>query len=181
MKQIDKPLESSDSLVIAEYRLLNAVALNPDNLYKNGASKELFTHEVCKSIYESVEALSKQNIPITAQALYQHASGIDLNVNLESIDMIMNLQSDPNVETKDMVQMLAQVKRSREAFQKFSDIRGLIDNNPIRSDEVNDKIKDELYKAEELLLYKDEYKKVQNFDELTEDYKQIFEERKKEW
>ena len=178
MKQIDKPLESSDSLVIAEYRLLNAVALNPDNLYKNGASKELFTHEVCKSIYESVEALSKQNIPITAQALYQQASGIDLNVNLESIDMIMNLQSDPNVETKDMVQMLAQVKRSREAFQKFSDIRGLIDSNPVRSDEINEKIKDELYKAEELLLYKDEYKKVQNFDELTDDYKQIFEERK---
>lgn len=178
MKQLDKPLESSDSLVIAEYRLLNAVALNPENLYKNGASKELFTHEVCKSIYESVEALAKKNIPITAQSLYQQAAGIDLNVNLESINMIMNLQSDPNIETKDMIDMLKQVKNSHEACQKFSDIKGLLDSNPIRNDEINEKIKDQLYEAESLLLQKGDIAEVEDFTQLTDDYKEIFEERK---
>jgi replicative DNA helicase len=92
--KVDKSLDSQDSVVIAEYRLLNAIYLNKNALSDSGVSKDLLIHEVCKTIYDVIEQLYQQNIPISENAVYQRASGLNINVTIDSIKILDSFNSN---------------------------------------------------------------------------------------
>lgn len=176
--KVDKMLDSQDMVVIAEYRLLNAIFLNPDNLYKSGVDRNLFVHEVCKSLFDSIQHLVADKVPVTEQAVFQYGSGIDINISLKNIHEIATLQGDKNVEVKDMVETLDGVKKSLEAMNKMREVEALIHNNPVKNEEVEGKIRQLMFEAENLILQKAGFKKLENFDELSKDYIEIIDSRK---
>src|SRR5574344_244103 len=176
--KVDKSLDSQDSVVIAEYRLLNAIYLNKNALSDSGVSKDLLIHEVCKTIYDVIEQLYQQNIPISENAVYQRASGLNINVTIDSIKTIANINKDPNVCTKDIVSLLYDTKQSLSAISDMREVESEIHSNPIRTPESDDKIRQKLYEIEGKLLSSIGVKRVENFDELTTDYLDIFESRK---
>ena len=66
-------IESTNAVIIAEYRLLNACYLNQDNLDKQGVSEESFVHDQSKTLFNSIFSLKTENIPINENSLFQRA------------------------------------------------------------------------------------------------------------
>lgn len=174
----EKHLDAQDSVVIAEYRLLNAIFLNPQKIIDLNLDRDIFVHEVCKSYFDSIEYLRSNNIPITKEAVHQYSSGIDINASRANIDTFAGLQSDPNVETKDMVEMLQKANNSIKAMNIMREVEALAHQNPIRSPEIDDKIRQKMFEAESLLLQTVGIKKIESAEELAKDYKEIFDERR---
>lgn len=177
-REIEKSLDSQDMVVIAEYRLLNAIFLNPNIIIDKKISKDIFVHEVCKSIFESVEHCINKKIPVTEGAVFQYGSGIDINITAQSIHEIATLQSDKNVETKDMIETLLNVKKSLQAFHLMKEVESIANNNPILSEIDREKIRQKMYKAENLLLNSVSIKKLETAEEMIEAYKETFNERR---
>lgn len=169
-------LDEQNPIIIAEYRLLNALCLNPSKAAE--IDREVFIHETCKDTYDAVEKLVSSNIPVTKNAVFQDASARNLNVTAEFIQAVMNINSDPNVDIKDSVKMLEDAKQSISALQDIEKVRKLVNENPLRDDNVNDKISSLLSSAQTSLAPFVKKQRVQTFTEVKEAYLENFDKRK---
>ena len=48
MNRTIENLDEQNPVLIAEYRLLNALYLNPQNFLETGVERDVFVHETCK-------------------------------------------------------------------------------------------------------------------------------------
>ena len=177
-KEIEKTLDAQDMVVIAEYRLLNAIFLKPENIMEKKIDREIFVHEVCKSLFDSIEHCYNNKIPVTEEAVFQYGSGIDINISSENIHTIATLQLDKNVETKDMCEALYKTKQSLKAISLMREVEAITHSNPILTPEQEDKIRMKMYEAENLLLSTVNIKKVETAEEMARAYKEAFDERR---
>lgn len=173
-----RQISEQDNVVIAEYRLLNALALNPNNLNESGVDENIFVHEVCKSYFKAIKHLQETGVKPTVQAIYQYASGLDVNVSLDSIESFFEIQSDVNVEVKDMVEGLSSAHVALDALKLMEKVSSIVNGNPIRSDDDNEKIAELLNQVQNKLFEEVTIKRTENFEELREDYLKDFEDRK---
>ena len=171
-------LDKQTSINVAEIRLLNALYINKDNFQEVGLEKNLFIHETYKDIFDSIEKLNDNNIPITTQALFQEASARNINVTFDLIKTISEINTDKNVVIKDAINILQEAKLSTEALDKLNEIKELVGSNPIRNEEINDKIRKLLYESESCLLPIVKKQRVMTFDDVEKRYLENFEERK---
>ena len=171
-------LDEQTSVNVAEMRLLNALYVNKDNFQVTGVEKDLFVHETYKDIFDSIEKLTNNNIPLTTQALFQDASARNINVTFDVIKAIAGINTNPDVVIKDAVEMLQDTKMSVNALKRLDEVRKLVSENPIRSDEVNEKIKKLLYESESDLMPITRKQRIMTLEDVEKTYMENFEDRK---
>ena len=176
--KIDRSIEEQTSTIFAEYRLLNAAIFNPAVTENTDVSKDLFVHEVCKDLYDSISELEREQIPLTANSVFQRAASKNINVKLDVVQSIFDIDSNKDVVITDMVKTLKNAKQALDAYEAFAKIKKEVDSNPIMSQETEDKVRGLLYDAESALLSNNSVKKVETFKELTDDYKEDVAKRK---
>ena len=115
-----KNISGQDAVMIAEYRLLNAIMLNKDVINESDVSKDLLVHDMMKSIYSGIELCIKQNVPLTVNAVFQQSSALDLNVTLSDIKDIYNITTAPNVCLIDIVSLLKSTQNALSALDRKS-------------------------------------------------------------
>ena len=59
-------IEDNNAVLLAEYRLLNACYSNPDFLYENGVTEDIFQHSQSKTIFNSIKSLYESKVPLTS-------------------------------------------------------------------------------------------------------------------
>ena len=163
-------LDEQTSVNVAEMRLLNALYVNKDNFQVTGVEKDLFVHETYKDIFDSIEKLTNNNIPLTTQALFQDASARNINVTFDVIKAIAGINTNPDVVIKDAVEMLQDTKMSVNALKRLDEVRKLVSENPIRSDEVNEKIKKLLYESESDLMPITRKQRIMTLEDVEKTY-----------
>lgn len=171
-------LDEQTSVNVAEMRLLNALYVNKDNFQEVGVEKDLFVHETYKDIYDAIEKLTNENIPLTPQALFQDAAARNINVTFDIVKAVTDINSDKNIVIKDAVEMLQDTKASEKALAKLDEIKKIIGANPIRDEAANEKIRSLLYESENELLPIAKNQRVMTFSDVESKYLENFEERK---
>lgn len=171
-------LDETSPVVIAEMRLLNAVFLNPKNLIESGVEKEILVHETAKDMFDAMVELNNEGIPFTRNAIFQRASGKNINVTLTGVDNFIDINKDPNVVIKDVVSQLRQTKESLDAISIIDGLKKYINENPVRDEKIDEYIRNEIYRLEGSILSPNEKQRIMNMSEMTESYLEIFEERK---
>ena len=86
-------IEDNNAVLLAEYRLLNACYSNPDFLYENGVTEDIFQHSQSKTIFNSIKSLYESKVPLTRESLWQDASNHDLGINNSIIDQVIDFTS----------------------------------------------------------------------------------------
>lgn len=169
-------LDEQNPIIIAEYRLLNALCLDPSRVLE--IDRETFIHETCKDTYDAIDKLHSSGISVTKNAVFQDASARNLNVTADFIQAVMNINSDPNVDIKDAVKMLDDAKQSMSALRNIEKVRKLINENPLRNDSVNNQIAGLLNEAQSSLAPVVKKQRIQDFTEVKEFYLSNFDHRK---
>jgi len=112
-----KPKPGSESVVYAEYRLLNALARNDLYLEDSRVHGGLFLHETAKSIFTAIEHLRQEQIPITEASVFQEANALDFSVSLPIIQNIFSIDEQGAATLNDILQTLRQAQQKASALQ----------------------------------------------------------------
>ena len=105
-------IEDNNAVLLAEYRLLNACYGNPEFLYENGVTEDIFQHSQSKTIFNSIKSLYESKVPLTRESLWQDASNHDLGINNSIIDQVIDFTSQKPETVKDIVDSLNLAKRA---------------------------------------------------------------------
>lgn len=60
MNRTIENLDEQNPVLIAEYRLLNALYLNPQNFLETGVERDVFVHETCKDTFDAFNFCSQK-------------------------------------------------------------------------------------------------------------------------
>lgn len=178
MNRTVENLDEQNPVLIAEYRLLNALYLNPQNFLETGVERDVFVHQTCKDTFDAMQKLNASGIPQSKNAIFQDASARNINVTPSFIQNFINVNTDPNVIVKDAVEMLQDTAASLRGIDKIEQAKKIINANPIRSEADNDKIRQLLYEAENDLMPIAKKQRIKTFEEVEESYLENFEQRK---
>ena len=173
-------IDSSQAVVLSEYRLLNAIYLDKSILDNTDYSEDLYIHSTCKAIHRAFTDLVKSNTPITDMSLYNEASKYEMTISKDVIDQVIGINDKPVETIKDMVATLKTARRSMDAIDHLSRIQSVLSTNNIITPEMRDSLRDELYEAEDLVLSDnvDTFKKALTTKEWTDMYVEAFKKRK---
>ena len=145
-------IEDNNAVLLAEYRLLNACYSNPDFVYENGVTEDIFQHSQSKTIFNSIKSLYESKIPLTRESLWQDASNHDLGINNSIIDQVIDFTFQKPETIKDIVDSLNMAKRAAKAEKDIDEAKKLINSSLVRNDETNNKLKELLFSVEENLF-----------------------------
>ena len=137
---------SSNAVIQAEYRLLNALALRKEYRKDSRITEELFTSETAKSIYEAILSLDNKEIEVTSASLLQAGLEIDFNVTKQLIDAIFNVDKDGASTLDDILPSLANERKKQSLISKIDDIKFLL-QEPGNID--SNKLLEQLYHLDE--------------------------------
>jgi replicative DNA helicase len=173
-------IDSSQAVVISEYRLLNAIYLDHSILDNTDYSEDLYIHTTCKAIHHAFVDLVKAGVPITDMSIYNEASKYDMTISKDVIDQVIGINSEPVSTIKDMVDTLKTAKKSLEAIDRLSKIHSVLALNSILTPEIKESLREEFYEAEDLVLSNDEdnFKKALTTKEWTDMYVEAYKKRK---
>lgn len=104
----------ADYVVHAEYRLLNALVHDTTSRSDSRVHEDLFVHEIAKSIFQAVETLSNNAIPITEASLFQAGNEIDFNVTREVVRTIVHLDTGAQ-SLDDILSALSDAQQKKKA------------------------------------------------------------------
>lgn len=176
MKTKVENLDEQNPILIAEYRLLNALYLNKEMFLE--INRDDFIHESCKDTYDAMQKLNENGIPQTKNAIFQDASARNINVSSSFIQAFININNDANVVVKDAIEMLHQAQHSLKALDNLEEVKKLVTDNPLRTEEINEKIKSLLYDSESELTPVTNKERIKDFKDIEQSYLENFEERK---
>ena len=173
-------IDSSEAVVISEYRLLNAIYLDHSILDNTDYSEDLYIHTTCKAIHHAFVDLVKAGVPVTDMSIYNEASKYDMTISKDVIDQVIGINSEPVSTIKDMVDTLKTAKKSLEAIDRLSKIHSVLALNSILTPEIKESLREEFYEAEDLVLSNDEdnFKKALTTKEWTDMYVEAYKKRK---
>jgi replicative DNA helicase len=167
---------TSKAVVMAEYRLLNALAKNADFFQDPDVSESLFVHEVPKSIYQAIISLTEMAVPITENALFQQAESIDINVTPEIIAQVFKIESEPIETVKDITVLLRRSRKRLDAMEKLTNAREFLSD---AHEEDIDAIQQVIRDAQEIIDNIDKNdREVMRFAEWFDMYLEDFEARR---
>ena len=162
-----------DSIVVAEYRLLNALCLDEGYRSDSRVHPELFVHEVAKSVYEAIEKLSAEKIPITQASLLQSANEIDFNVNAQTIDAIFKID-EGTLCLDDILRVLSTAIQKKQLTDKLNELRNLADTpGPLDSEAMLEG----LFEVDRLMKLGGSASLLKDFDQWSDEYIADLEER----
>lgn len=171
-------IESNNAVVVAEYRLLNACFVNPNNLNEQDVNEDIFLHPQCKSILQALVELKKEGIEINENSLYQRVAAKDLNVTQSQIQTLIDINEDANVQIKDIVNALQSAKKVEAATAKLKEAQQLLSKNLIMSEQDKEAFRDAIADAETQMLQEDNKMGLLTFEQWTDSYLDEFKQRK---
>lgn len=168
--------KNNNAVIIAEYRLLNALYNNASYRNDSRVNSEIFAHELAKSIYSAIINLEKKRVRFTEAGLLQEASNIDYGVNASVIHEVVSID-DGKVESLDeILDVLFKEKLKSTLKEKVSALQKLV-NDPGKLDEQN--FLQGLYDIDTTFREKSLTKStLKSFDEWSDEYIQDLEARK---
>lgn len=172
-------IDSSQAVILSEYRLLNAVYLNPKILEQTDYSEDLYIHTTCKAISRAMTDIIKSGTPLNPLTLFTETSKYEMTISKDVIDHVVEINDQPVDTIHDMVSTLKTAKRSMSAIDTLSGIKETLATNTIITPSIRDSLKEELYKAEDLILSQDDdnFKKAVTTSEWMDDYVDEFKKR----
>ena len=171
-----RPLQSFDTVALAEWRLLNSLATHPELISDPRLNEDLFRDEEAKSLFKSICYLAENNNVITPASLLQHVATIDCTIRQEHANRVfaIDVEGDTSLDTALLVLKDAKLKDNilnqiKEIELKISE-PGFLEKEGIAS---------RLYDVENLVQESSKKDSVlMDFDEWAEIYEQDLEERK---
>ncbi len=143
-------------ILIAEYRLLAALAMNRIFTEDSRVYRELFPHQTAKSIYRAIEHLWTKGVDITHDSLYQTSNELDFNVSEDVITKIFTIKEIPNVlddilevlnaevTKQSLIKVIDQLKISASRGSDHEEMTGLLyqADKVLRGNETGSILKD---------------------------------------
>lgn len=173
-KKIKRP--SFQAVVIAEYRLLNALAKNEESRKDPRVTEDLFVDEVAKSAYEAIQDLVDRGLEITPASLLQSAGNIDFNVTQQVVQTIWDIDRQGASSLDDILDTLSNARIKNDLLEKLDLVKDKV-NEPgtLNAEEVLA----DLYSMDELVQNKGKSRSVlKNFNEWVDEYVEELEQRK---
>jgi len=165
-----------EAIVAAEYRLLNALVRNDAYRDDSRIHEDLFVHEVAKSIYQAIDSLDRDGIPVTEASLFQRANEIDYSVTTSIISQIFNIDPEGPSTLDDILATLQVAKQKQQLSQQFEQLLKLTSSpGPLNTD----KVLDALYKVDTILKSGSSSSLLKDFDRWSEEYIEDVKERSK--
>jgi replicative DNA helicase len=173
-KQKRRP--SQNTVVLAEYRLLNALIKNSSFRDDTRISEDLFIDIPAKSAYEAIMNLASKGIEITPASLLQEAGNIDYNVSQQVVQTIWNIDPEGASSLDDILAVLKTATLKDDLIVKIDELKknveqpGNIDNTELSS---------KIYSLDETLQNSTKRESpLMSFTEWADAYMETLEERK---
>lgn len=165
----------NDSIIVAEYRLLNALCFDESYRTDSRVHADLFVHEIAKSIYEAIEKLEAEDIPITQASLLQRANEIDFNVNSQTISAIFDIdEGTPCLD--DILRVLHTAIQKKNMADHVEKLRKLAEApGPLDVDAVLES----MYEVDKIVKQSNHRSLLKDFQEWSDEYITDLEERSK--
>jgi replicative DNA helicase len=165
-KQVEKKA-GREAVIIAEYRLLNALAKNSGFLTDSRVHDGLFVHETAKSVYEAIERLNREQLPINKASLFQAANEIDYNVNAAVIESILASEDEAPSKIDDILSTL----ENAVAKSQLADIAQQLLTLSVQDGAIDhEAYVDKLIKADEVLRLRGGRSLLKTFGMWANDY-----------
>lgn len=127
--------------VIAEYRLLNAIAKNKEFFNHPQVTIDCFIHETAKSIYQAIAQLYDTDVTITPASLYQAGYSIDCGVTRQIIDAVFTIDMEGADNIEDILSALNDAKNKNKILYKLEKLQESVESaGPINVDETLSKL-----------------------------------------
>lgn len=158
--------KNDDYVIMAEYRLLNALIHSEIYAHDARVHEDMFPHEIAKSIHKAVVKMYDKSIKITEASLFQYANEIDYNVTNEVVNRVITI--DDGVDNlDDILEIVFRAKQKRAFNDKMHELmRDASANGDIDSIELMSK----LYDAEAILAQLDDKTLLQSLDDWMDSY-----------
>lgn len=171
-------LENSNPVMIAEYRLLNALYLKPDYFLDSNVTPELFANKTTRSIFESMQYLLHEGVPFSKNAIFQRASGLNVNTKAEQVDIAIDISNEAPESIKDIIGQLRQTRNGLDAIKTLKEAEALINKNPIRTPDIDNQVRNLITKAETTFINMGSINRIETYKDVQKEYKDIYAERK---
>lgn len=111
-----------DAVIVAEYRLLNA--LINDKTFRNDSRvhEDIFMHETAKSVYQAIMTLDKEDTCISPASLLQAGNEIDYNINRGIVDAIFAIEQKGINKLDDILDRLGKSKKKQLVHEKLKEL-----------------------------------------------------------
>lgn len=117
---------SHNSVVIAEYRLLNALVNRKVFREDPRISIDLFVDEIAKSVYEAIMELDSLGSRITQSSLLQASTNIDFNVNDKIVNTIFTIEESVPDTLDDILKVLNTAHLKQTLLGKVNSIKDIL-------------------------------------------------------
>jgi replicative DNA helicase len=112
----------TDAVIVAEYRLLNALAHNKAFRNDSRVHEDVFLHETARSLYQAIMMLEKNDINISPASLLQAGNEIDFNVTKSIVDAVYDINQEGINKLDDIIHCLDESKKKKLVHDKFKEL-----------------------------------------------------------
>lgn len=164
---------NEDYVLMAEYRLLNAIIHSKVFLDDSRVYEKMFPHALAQSFYNAISELHERGVAITPASLHQKANEIDYNATIDVAKQIIDIDTGAD-SLDDMLVVLHRASQKRNLTELLHEVlskaskKGEIDTAEIMSD---------LYEAEQILADTGNQQLLKSLDQFLEEYLEEFKER----
>jgi len=158
---------NEDFVIMAEYRLLNAVIQSPAFLQDSRVHDNVFPHLVARSIYQAINDLTAQNVNINPASVFQRANEIDFNVSIDTVNQVFSVPTTQIDKIDDILKVLNKAKQKGEIIEQLNSALFLANN---KGDIDAAGLAAKLYEVEQTLASTFDKQILQDFDTWFEAY-----------
>lgn len=119
----------------AEYRLCNAIYLEPNLLDDENYSSDLFIHEVPKDFCAAIDEMTRNGTPLNELSIFQEVSKRNLNATLDEIKTIIGINDQPLTFIKDITDTLKDAQRKYSSLNHLEKCKKIL-TNPINLTDI---------------------------------------------
>lgn len=125
----------------AEYRLCNAIYLNPNLLDDENYSRDLFIHEIPKDFCDAIDEMTRVGTPLNELSIFQEVSKRNMNVTLDEVKTIININDQPVNFIKDITETLKDAHKKYNALDYLEKCKKILSSPTNLTDIEREKLK----------------------------------------
>lgn len=141
-------MPKTDSTIIAEYRLCNAIYLQPELIDDPQFSYDLLVHETPKDFIKSIDEMTRSGIPLNELSIFNKLSTLNINATMEEVHTIISLNDQPLSTIKDTVDYLKSGKKKVESILHLEELKSLLSSDTVLNEAQREKLRQEFDSAE---------------------------------
>lgn len=165
-----------EAIVVAEYRLLNALVQNKEFRNDSRVHEDLFLHETAKSIFQAIEKLNKNNINISQASLLQASAELDYNINKGIIESVFDVKQEDINSLDDILYRLTESKKKQIIRKKLRELSSLSEEE---GDLNYDKLMGGIYDIDSTLKKSNNNSILKSYSQWSDEYIEELKRRSK--